>query len=327
MASFNKNQFTPSFTAGTAAAPGPRMAALTHVPTGISNPDGSLVMRQNCEIPEEALRDWTPAVLAQNCEVTETYSNTYIRVFGLKTCYQDSDGNTTEPLPIQVKTGPMKIFDLKKVNNEGKPMSMFTLGMRPVGPQGEVFRDFSDNVDTFVRDFVRQHNPDTPKGGKYFKKNPTTMTDAAWADVAEDKIKQNFWTDTTKTRDDGSLWDRIGNVSIWPSNVDNIIVDETGKNLLPENEAFVKGNTVVFTLRLDGIILGQTSIKVRWTVVSGMVTERASAGGYGFTPEFYASTYGNYVSSAPKPNPAIQAMPLPGGNNDTFGGVTFGYSD
>jgi hypothetical protein len=284
-------------------------------------------MRQNCEIPEAALRNWTPEVLAQNCVVEETYSNSFVRILSIKTCFKAEDGTTTEPLPLRVKTGTMKNFDLKKVSNDGKPMSMFTMGIRPVGPSGEAFRDFSDNVDAFVRDhIIRVHNPDTPKGGKYFKKNPTTMDIDAYRGLAEEKVKQNFWTDTNKTRDDGSLWDRIGNVSFWPNSTDTCMVDAAAQGYVPESESLKKGNTLVLTVEPQ-IILSQTTVKVRWTVVSGMVVEQASAGGFGFTPDFYASTYGNYVSSAPKPNPAIQAMPLPGGNNDTFGGVTFGYSD
>lgn len=309
---------TPSFSTGVAGISGHAMASMDYIVSG-HNPDGTPIMQQKLEIPESALNNWTPDQIAANCLVEETFSNDYIRVFSIKTCYQDKKGAMSEPAPLMTKTGPVRIFDLKKVNLEGKPMSMFTLGIR-VLDGGESFLNFSDSVDAFIIDFVRKHNPQSPKGNSYFKQHPATLTDDMWSFVSGEKIKQNFWTDPAKTRPDGTPWDRIGNVSIWPNSVEHVLTDETGQNWLPENEAFVKGNTCVFAVKLDGIILGQTTIKARWTVINGVVTERSSGGGYGYTGEYMASTFGNYVSSAPK----IQTMPAPGQGNNTFGGVDFG---
>ena len=142
------------------------------------------------------------------------------------------------------------------------------------------------------------------------------MNPAVAEEMLGDKVRSVFYTNPNRLNDNtGQPWEPTGSARIWRSSADRTFVGEDGQTSVDAMTAHAKRNTIVMTLKFDGIVCGESTINSRWTIIKGMIINR---GIQYETP--VPSYYAQYATAGPKPinNDAgmgDDTMP------DTFGGI------
>ena len=150
-------------------------AVLTMMPTGNVDASGTPTFSPVTEIPFGAMNDWTLEEMKNRFVVTAEpiYKSEHITRYEVTTKYtgRNADGTVAELMEaIKVHTGPMFLPFETDGKHKGKDIDPYSVGFKPDSADtNNAFKTFSDNFDTFVRDWVRVNNPNTPNDSKYFK--------------------------------------------------------------------------------------------------------------------------------------------------------------
>ena len=298
------------------------MATLTMVPTGDVDASGTGVFRPTVEIPESGTAQWTEEAMAERFHVDETPTvrTDHITIRPVKIVYTgvNVDGSPAQREDdVFVHTGKVYVpFDTDGTTKDGKVMDPYALTFRPENDAGnDAFEGFCNAADAWAKKWVYENNPDKPNGGKYFDEPPKEMNPVVADALVKKAVRSTFYTDPRKINDKtGNPWPANGSARLWRSGADTTFVGEDGASFVEARDAHAKGNTVFMTLRLEGIVCGETTISLRWVICKGMVINR----GQRFeTP--VPSCYAQYATAAPKAT-ADTTMA------DGAGGVAAGFS-
>ena len=312
------------------AATGPA-ATVTVMPSGQVDATGNPMFVQSASIPTTATALWSREEMKKRfvVEDEQKFKSGHITLRRVTTKYTGTNADGT-PLEVQdqikIHTGPMYLpFLTTGKNDKGEDINPYPVSFKPDGEGGEdPAKAFIVECDAFVREWVRENNPSTPKGGKYFPMHPKDMPPDAAEMMLNDKVRSVFYTNQNNINENtGKPWEATGSARIWRNEADNIFVGEDGVTSETAVKAHAQRNTVVMTLVFGGITCGEGTINARWDISKGMVIKRSEAR---VTP--VPSHYAQYATSAPKPANVTTDTAM-GGNDpmpDTFGGIPLNES-
>ena len=135
----------------------------------------------------------------------------------------------------------------------------------------------------------------------------------------DDKKRAAYWT-SGNLRQDGTPYDPVLETSVWanamPGSTDGTTrADQTfygpdKTSFLNATDALAKGNKCAVLLELSGFVVHANSIKPRWTVVQGVVTQRGGA--------YTQALGGMFGAIAPQTDASASAAAAAAANVDAF---------
>ena len=234
----------------------------------------------------------------------------HIAIAPVETLFVGPDG--TETAAPEIVTGEMRVpFEFSTTDRQGNPQSLAEISAS-WDDKPTAAADFVEKFDKHLVNWVVETNPDTSKGGKYFKNPPTHST-------AVEKVRTTLYTNTARLNSETGLpYPPTATFRMWTNGADMLFVDTDGITPIPASKALARGNRVVFKIRLDGIVLAEVSIIPRWTIVGGIVTKYSEYSG-GKASAHYAGGWSSYATTTPAVGPMPVAPPSNGIKEQSLG--------